>query len=103
MRLISFAAGALALGLSGSAWALPTSDRSLSPSTAITLVAQHCTCVTGYGHAGGVVCTGWGCEELPRSAPFKDVKRKQDCPKSRDLYCDGPSCKLVCAPKQSKK
>jgi hypothetical protein len=103
MRLISFAAGAFALEISGTAWALPSADRSLSVPTVVSPTAQHCTCVGGYSHAGGVVCTGWDCKEVIVSAPFKNVERRQDCPKGRDLYCDGPSCKLVCAPKQSKK
>lgn len=103
MRLISFAAGAFALTLSGAAWAVPSTDRALGTPTAVRLAAQACRCIGGYTHAGGVVCTAWDCDELLVSAPFKDVKRRQDCPKSRNLYCDGPSCKLVCAPKKSKK
>lgn len=92
------------LALGSGTLALPAvHDEALLPESTITLAAEHCDCVTGYGHAGGVVCTGWSCQEMPRSDNLKPVKGRRDCPKTRLLYCDGPSCKLVCAPGTYKK
>lgn len=61
--------------------------------------AQHCSCTGGYVTSHGAVCTAYDCEELPMFAPSPTltlVRSAKSCPRSRALFCDYGSCKLVC-------
>ncbi len=96
--LLSVSIALVTLGASCATAVAFQAARVAEPTGAVIDIAQTCRCTGGYTSGGHVVCTQHDCHDVLTFAPnpFKQVRSAKDCPRSRMLFCDYGTCKLVC-------